>query len=348
MSYPIKNAVIIGSGIAGLLAGYFLHKKGIACTIIEKSPSLNQSCSYMAAGMLAPLCEAEVSRDLIYQLGQNSLELWPKIEKDIGPCEHQQNGSLLVWHKEDYSEAKRFFNILHHKNYGEHIQHIYSDQLQKLEPELAQTFQEGFYIEHEGGINPRVAIQCLYEFLKPHITFLFSHDALSWDPASGDVLLKPPSQQETKQTYDLIVDCRGTAAHDAYPDMRGVKGEAIIIHAPEVHLSRPIRLMHPRYPLYIMPRQDQHYLIGATQIENEHHGVTLISALELLTGAYSLHPGFSEAQVIELLHHFRPTLKDGDPRAMIQGKCLHINGFYRHGFLIGPAFVQHHIEKVLS
>ena len=53
-----------------------------------------------------------------------------------------------------------------------------------------------------------------------------------------------------------VIDCRGIDARDACPTLRGVKGEMIVVESREIALSRPVRLMHPRLPLYIVPRAD--------------------------------------------------------------------------------------------
>ena len=65
---------------------------------------------------------------------------------------------------------------------------------------------------------------------------------VDWHPADADA--------------DIVVDCRGLAARDALPDLRGVRGEMIVVRSPDVSLSRPVRMLHPRMPLYIVPRGD--------------------------------------------------------------------------------------------
>ena len=65
------------------------------------------------------------------------------------------------------------------------------------------------------------------------------------------------------------IDCRGLAARDALPSLRGVRGERILIRSRDVHFSRPIRLLHPRHPLYVVPWADGVHMVGATVIESE-------------------------------------------------------------------------------
>ena len=141
------------------------------------------------------------------------------------------------------------------------------------------------------------------------------------DPASGDV----------------TIDCRGIAARDNVSDLRAVKGEMIVIETDEIELNRPVRLLHPRWPLYIVPRENNRFMIGATTIESEDRGVSVRSALELLSAAYAVHPAFGEARIVEIGAGLRPAFRDNLPRIRIEDKRISVNGLYRHGFLLAPA-----------
>ncbi len=124
--------------------------------------------------------------------------------------------------------------------------------------------------------------------------------------------------------------------------MRGVRGEVVRVHAPEVNLTRPVRLLHPRYPLYIAPKPDGVYVIGATQIESEDLSPASVrSALELLSALYSVHPAFGESRILEMASQCRPALPDNRPEIRWDGgRLIQINGLYRHGYLIAPALLD--------
>ena len=131
-------------------------------------------------------------------------------------------------------------------------------------------------------------------------------------------------------------------AKENLPNLRGVRGEIISVKTRDVHLLRPIRLMHPRYPLYIVPRPFKHFLIGATSIESDDDKpMTVQSALELLSAAFVVHPGFAEATILELVVGCRPAFPDNLPKIIYQKGLIRINGLYRHGFLIAPAIVEY-------
>ena len=141
----------------------------------------------------------------------------------------------------------------------------------------------------------------------------------------------------------ITIDCRGYAARGDLKELRGVRGERIIVNTKDITLSRPIRLIHPRQPIYAVPQGDGRFVIGATVIEREDDGpMTVRSALELLGSAYALHPAFGEAAILDMGAGVRPAFPDNVPRALIceGGRLIHVNGAYRHGFLLAPALAD--------
>ena len=102
-----------------------------------------------------------------------------------------------------------------------------------------------------------------------------------------------------------------------------------------------MRLLHPRIPLYIVPRGDGVFMLGATMIEASERGrITARSLLELLSAAYALHPAFGEAEILEIGVDARPAFPDNLPRIRRQGDDILVNGLYRHGFLLAPAMAR--------
>ena len=87
------------------------------------------------------------------------------------------------------------------------------------------------------------------------------------------------------------------------------------IRTREVTLTRAVRFLHPRIPLYIVPRANNEFMIGATMIESAEKGaVSVRSAIELLSAAYALHPAFGEAEILEMSADVRPAFPDNEPR----------------------------------
>ncbi|MFY7928280.1 MAG: FAD-dependent oxidoreductase, partial [Oligoflexus sp.] len=196
----------------------------------------------------------------------------------------------------------------------------------ELEPELGHSFERGLFLPGEAHLDNRALLPALIASLEAGgVRFRF-----------GEEILEPGSLSPR-----WVIDCRGISAQKDESELRGVRGEALLLHAPDVTLHRPVRLMHPRYAVYIVPRADQIYYLGATSIEGSSAGaVTVRSALELLSAAFSIHGGFAEATILELLQGIRPAYLDHRPRIVVRGRVIVMNGLYRHGFLLSPVLAN--------
>jgi glycine oxidase len=177
---------------------------------------------------------------------------------------------------------------------------------------------------------------------------------ITWHENTKVVSIKKQTVYTVDQTYhfDQVFDCRGLGAKSAFEDLRAVRGELIWVKAPDVTLTRPIRLMHPRYSLYIVPRFENHYIIGATSIEAEDYSpISVQSSLELLSACFSIHPGFAEARVVYTATQCRPAFSNNVPKIWRTPDCIRINGMYRHGFLLAPRIVNvaiTHFQKITA
>ncbi|MBE9607168.1 FAD-dependent oxidoreductase [Acetobacteraceae bacterium H6797] len=308
------RVTVIGAGVAGLTAALALRERGAAVEILERSESLGTAaCSRHAGGMLAPWCEAETAEPLVTRLGQEALSFWPR------HVPTEQRGSLVVAAGRDLGELSRFARRT------SDFEKLDGPGLAALEPDLEGRFQAALYFPREAHLAPRIALAAMAERLR----------------ADGVVIRFGVSAEPEAMKGEAVIDCRGLAARQSLPELRGVKGEMLVLHAPDIAITRPIRLLHPRWPVYVVPRGGGVYMIGATSIENSERGrVSARSAMELLSAAYALHPAFAEAEILEMGADARPAFPDNLPRLSRQGAGLAINGLYRHGFLLSPALAR--------
>jgi glycine oxidase len=304
---------IIGAGIAGAWQALLFAQAGHAVTLHERSDAgMTESTSHWAGGMLAPWCEAEASEPVITRLGIRSLDLW----REHFP-QTPFNGSLVVAHARDRADFERFAKLTTgHRR-------LDARGLSELEPSLDGRFRDGLFYADEGHVEPRLVLPELHARI-----------------AAADGRIEFNSDTSANDIDGIVIDCRGLAARDAQPELRGVKGEMIIVETSEVELSRPVRLIHPRWPLYVIPRGDNRFMLGATSIEAEDSGVSVRSALELLGAAYAVHPAFAEARIVEFGSGLRPAFPDNLPRIAIDKEKIAVNGLYRHGFLLAPALAE--------
>ncbi len=304
---------VIGAGVAGAWQALLFAQAGHRVTLHERSDErMTQSTSYWAGGMLSPYCEAESTEPVIVRLGLRSLKLW----RDYFP-QTPFNGSLVVAHPRDRADFERFARLT-----SGH-QRLDAPAIAGIEPSLAGRFREGLFYADEGHVEPRKILPEL------HARIRNSGGAIEFnsDVDPGDV-------------EGTVIDCRGLAARDRQSELRGVKGELILIESDEVELMRPVRLIHPRFPLYVIPRGDGRFMLGATSIETENRGVSVRSALELLGAAYAVHPAFGEARILEFGSGLRPAFPDNLPRIAVNNEKIAVNGLYRHGFLLAPALAE--------
>ena len=313
------NITIAGAGIFGLWQAFELARRGHAVTLREAMPEAESGGSSRFAGaMLAPYCEAEAAPEIVKQLGLEGLELWKAAFGHV-----TQKGSLVLAAARDQTELRRFARLT------EGHRAIDQTEIGALEPDLAGRFASGLFFPTEGHVSTRHALAALRSELRGlGATLRFG------EPVADPVWMAAPSG-------GVLIDCRGIAARADIPSLRGVRGEMAVVRAAEVRLSRPVRLLHPRFPLYVVPWGSDTYMIGATVIEREDFGaVTLRSALDLLGTAYALHPAFGEAEILELSAGVRPAFPDNVPRVIVKGRRLIVNGAFRHGYLMAPALAR--------
>ncbi len=286
--------------------------------------------------MLAPLAESAVTEESVVRMGMYSLDRWPQIIESFSkPVFFQREGTLIVWHRQDAPEAERFTRQLDSTTRSipelPAARHVNAEQIQALEPALGSRFAQGLYLPQEGQLDNRGLLESLLEEMRVRGV------SMNWGSRKHPGDFRIGSNQP-----DWVLDCRGVGAKPQWNGVRAVRGEVIRLFAPEVDIKRPTRLIHPRYPLYIAPKPNHLFVVGATEIESEDFSPASVrSTLELLSAAYTLHSGFAEARIVEIATQCRPALADNLPAIrLLANNVIQVNGLYRHGFMIAPAVLD--------
>lgn len=313
---------IIGAGVAGMTCAVEFAERGVATEVFERAEHFGpQSCSWFAGGMLAPWCECDHSADLVATFGERSLAWWKQRMPSL-----MQQGSLLVAH------GRHASGLVELSRRTTRYQWLDAGGIGELEPALGNRFPKGLFFKDEAHIDPREALHTLADRL------------VSFGGRIHFGMAGPDGPEHDRP----VIDCTGLAAREALRELRGVKGEMLVLRSREVTLNRPVRLVDPRVPAYIVPRADGVFMVGATMIESDDSNrVTARSVLELLSAACSLHPAFAEAEILEIGTQVRPAFPDNMPRIVRKSDRVYINGFFRHGFLLAPAFAQMAADAVL-
>jgi len=339
----------------GRLTALSLKRKGYQVSLFDKDEkNAKQSAAYAAAGLLTPLGESQHAEPNIVAMGFESLKLWPSLLETLEQYHFfQQEGAIMVSHEQDQGDYQRFYRFVKQHFPQHQIQQLNRQQLLELEPELGRSFYHGLFLPDEGQIGNRKLLVALeWQLHKEGVEWFDSTEVTAITPTSSGCSI---THERGCQAFDLVVDCRGLGAQfngknervKPIQGLRGVRGEIFQLLAPDVHITRPIRLMHPRYQLYIAPKGKGFYVVGATEIESEDASpMTVRSALELLSAAYSVHPGFAEANIRQHLSQLRPAFDDNQPKIQVSDSLIQVNGLYRHGFLIAPVVLKQ-IEKVV-
>jgi len=377
------NIAIVGAGLMGRLLALSLlrdnklrdkkldHTKSenITITLFDKDNKLaHNSAAYAAAGLLTPLGESLHCEPNIVEMGFKSLRLWPTLLDSLDEeTFFQQTGAIMVSHEQDKGDYQRVIRHLKNNYPEQSLQTLDRQGLLALEPEIGRNFNQGLYLPQEGQIGNRRLLSALRKQLEKESEGTEKTNTLHW-LSECEVLEIDTMELMSTVTYlhggekkshdfELVIDCRGTGAshknsqsHCAtLSDLRSVRGEIFQLFAPDVHISRPIRLMHPRYQLYIAPKEKGVYVVGATEIESDDTSpITVRSAMELLSAAYSVHPGFAEANIRQHVSQCRPAFSDNQPKIIVQNSLIQVNGLFRHGFLIAPVVLEQSLAVITN
>jgi glycine oxidase len=311
-----------GAGVAGLATALELARRGVSVEVVERRADIGLGASHWAGGMLAPYCEREAAEEIVLTSGLAAADWWD----EAVPGLVQRLGTLVLANPRDLSDLKRFASRTQGHRW------VAEEEIAELEPDLAGRFGTGLFFSDEAHLDPRQALRGLYHAARQlGVSFRFGEEARD----AGD--------------YASVVDCRGPQAIGAIEGLRGVRGEMLYLQTGDVTLSRPVRLLHPRHPLYIVPRGNGLFMLGATMIETDYDGpITARSMMELLNTAYALHPAFAEARIVETGTGIRPAFPDNVPRLIETSEGLAVAGMHRHGFLLAPALARQAAERLTT
>lgn len=324
------DIAVVGGGLVGRCLAWRASRAGARVALFDSAGSRGEhSAAWVAAGMIAPASEAMEADTQVVSMGDHSLELWPQWLAELPfAVFYRDAGTVLIWHREDSQEAARAQSIIALRLAQSRLKYLERSQAAEMEPELGTRFSQALYAPREAWIDNRGFLKAV---------------GVALDEAKVECHWETPIENGNHPNAGIVVDCRGMGAKEDLRELRAVRGEIVRLHAPEIELNHMLRLLHPRYPVYIAPRPEGNLVVGATSIESEDRSPCSVrGVLELLTAAYSMIPALAEARILEFNTQVRPTLPDNLPALRFdrKQKTLHINGLYRHGFLLTPTVVE--------
>lgn len=347
----VVHVGIAGAGLAGRLLAWRLLRAGARVSLFDAHVRDDRSSAGpTAAAMISPMAELAAADAAIHALGLRSLELWPRwlgeLRDETGrEVWFRREGTLVVAHAADRGALAHYRGLLraHLPEGGSaaDVQELDAARIAELEALLAGRFADGLFLPREG----QLANDQLYRALEAALDARLAACGGAWREGCPVAAVEPETIVDAagaRHRVDVAVDCRGVGARADVAGLHGVRGEVLTVSAPGVTLRRPVRMIHPRYAIYVAPRPDGVFIVGATELDSEDAGPpTVRSALELGSALYSLHPEFGEARVLRLAAALRPALVDHQPRAGRDAEGVwRVNGLFRHGYLLAPAVVE--------
>jgi glycine oxidase len=354
-----SDVIVIGGGVVGLAAGWRLAQRGARVTVLERAQP-GSGTSHVAAGMLAPITEANLTEEPLLQLGLAAAAAYPDFCAELGATTgldvgYLACGSLLVARDRDEAEAlERQLEV--RTTLGLRARRLRPTQARALEPALAPTVRLGLEVPDDHAIDPRKLAAALARAVagsggEVRSGAEVARLAVGEDSVDGVELA---DGTHVASAHVVIAagpwsgELAGVPEHARVP-IRPVKGQIMRLHDPAGPglLSRVVRVGGA----YIVPRGDGRYVLGATQEERGFDTTVAAGALfELLRDGTELLPGLSELVVDELGAGLRPGTPDNAPligAGAVPG--LHwATGHYRNGILLAPITAELIAASVLG
>jgi glycine oxidase len=341
------DALVVGGGVIGLACAWRATRRGLRVRVLERD-QLGAGASGVAAGMLAPVGEANWGEPGLMRMAIASARAWPDFAAELASDSGQQvgyevTGALHVaLDRDEADELRRRFELMASLDLG--VEWLRARACRELEPGLAPACAAGVLAPAEAAVDPRLLLPALLEAVEANGGQVFAEAEVTEALIEGDRLSGVATADGREHRADHVVLATGAwsgttpwLAPKVRPPVRPVKGQIITLRgSPEVRACDRIVASER---VYLVPRPDGRLIVGATV---EEHGfdvqVTAGGVHELLREAYRALPDIAELELVETLAGLRPGTPDNAPLigpGALDGLLL-ATGHYRNGILMAP------------
>lgn len=335
------DVVVVGGGPIGLASAWRTSQRGLDVVVLERDRA-GSGASSVAAGLLAPVTEAEPGEDAFVRLALDSLARWPafaaELERDSGiDVGFLACGTLAVaLDRDDAEELERVFAL--HQRLGLESRRLLPSEARALEPGLSPRLAAAFLAETECAVDPRRVTAALAAALGDRL--VEGAEVVRTLVEDGRVAGVEARDGRAFRAR-TVVAAGGAWGSDwlpleAVPPVRPVKGEVLILRG-EAPVSRSVRTVGPHH-VYLVPRGDGRLVVGATMLERGDTTVTAGGVLELLREAYRALPEIAELELLEARASLRPAAPSSLPLVgpgALPGLAV-ATGHHRNGILLTP------------
>jgi glycine oxidase len=343
-----SSVVVIGGGVIGLAAAWRAAQRGHAVCVLERG-ELGAGTSRVAAGMLAPVTEANAGELALLELGLRSARAWPAFAAELAAASGadpglRRCGALLVARDADEAAALERELALR-VDLGLHVERLLPSAARRLEPALAPTLRLALAAPEDHAADPRALLPALAEAARRAGAVLRTGSAVrSIVVREGHVAGVELAGGELVRAGAVVVAAGAwSGAIGGLPEaaripLRPVKGQILRLRDPAGPglLERIVRFEGG----YLVPRGDGRYVLGATMEERGFDTTVTAGALyELLRDAGELVPGVHEFVVEETAAGLRPAMPDNAPVVGAAGEVgglVWATGHHRNGVLLAP------------
>jgi glycine oxidase len=325
------DVAVIGGGVIGLSAAWMARRRGLSVTVFDRG-ALGDGASRVAAGMLAPVSEAEAGEPTVLRAGLASAQRWPSFAAELEEASgadagYRRCGTLVVARDADEAEALERERELRER-FGLRVERLLPSAARRLEPALAPTLRGALHLPDDHAVDPRLVCTALARAAERAGAVLRPGVEVS------DLAALPAEQV-------VIAAGPWSGAFGEEARVRPVKGQSLRLHDPTGPglIDRVVR-WGPPTPGYLVPRGDGRYVLGATSEERGFDtAVTAGGVHDLLRDASELVPGILELEVEEAIAGLRPGTPDNAPiigRSLADPRIVWATGHYRNGVLLAP------------
>lgn len=341
-----STVVVIGGGAIGLAIAWRAAQRGHSVCVLERG-ELGAGTSHVAAGMLAPVTEADAGELALLELGLRSARAWPAFADELAAASGADPGlrccgALVVARDADEAAALERELALR-LELGLDVERLLASAARRLEPALAPTLRLALDVPGDHAADPRLLVPALAEAARRAGAQLRTGAAVkAIRSGGGRVTGVELAGGELVEAGEVVVAAGAwSGAIAGIPEsaripLRPVKGQIMRLrdpHGPGL-LERIVRFEGG----YLVPRGDGRYVLGATMEERGFDTTVTAGGLyELLRDAGELVPGIHELVVEETAAGLRPATPDNAPvlgRPADLDRLVWATGHHRNGILL--------------
>ena len=333
---------MIGAGLIGLSCAWRARKRGLSVLVVDRADSAGAATSGVAAGMLAPVTEADFGEEGPLRVNLLARERWPgfaaELEEVTGlPTGYRDSGALVVAADRDDAEALRRLQDFQ-RSLGLDSEWLAPSRCRALEPGLSPRIAGGILAPQDGSADPRATVRALAAAVD-EVALGVDVEAIETD---GSAVTGVRTSQGTVGCEQVVVAAGPWSASLAPagdgPPVRPVKGQIVELRTRGA-MPEPFQRVLRTPRCYLVARGDGRVVLGAT-VEEQGFDTTVTAdgVFRLLEAAWEVLPEVGELELVGARAGLRPGTPDNAPvvgPGELDG-LVWATGHWRNGVLLAP------------